>query len=172
MSTIYKRLRESNIEKWLLEAGPRFSCSSLTWPSLQWNNKVMQVVLLISHGKKSNPAPPTHLDDLFKSISSAWFNSEKPFLASQYIMCNKDFGEYVRMHYKQRFRVKDRVKRLLRNEVSVLINIRNINNISTVKHFLENLFISIESICKCKDNMKYFVWIDEQCIQEIVSLVD
>ena len=117
----------------------------------------MQVVLLISHGKKSNPAPPTHLDDLFKSISSAWFNSEKPFLASQYIMCNKDFWEYVRMHYKQRFRVKDRVKRLLRNEVSVLINIRNINNISTVKHFLENLFISIESIYKCKDNVKYFV---------------
>ena len=58
----------------------------------------MQIVLLISRGKKTNLVPPTHLDDLFKPISSTWFNSEKRFLPSQYIMCNKDFWECVRVH--------------------------------------------------------------------------
>ena len=76
------------------------------------------------------------------------------------------------VHYECRFKVKGRVKRLLNNEIGLHIFVKNINNISTVKHFLENHVHAIKSKHKHKHNVKLHLWIDEQCVQDIVSLVD
>ena len=52
--------------------------------------------ILIRHTKKNNLEPPTHLDDLFKSIGNTALNSKKRFLALQIILYDKDFPEYVK----------------------------------------------------------------------------
>ena len=58
--------------------------------------------IFISHGKKNNLVPPTHLDDLFKSISNTGLNCEKDFLAFESIMYVKDFSEYGKNLFKVR----------------------------------------------------------------------
>ena len=45
-------------------------------------------------------------------------------------------------------------KRLLKNEIGLHIYVRNTNNISTMKHFLENHINAIRSKNKHKDNVK------------------
>ena len=62
-------------------------------------------------------------------------------------------------------------KRLLKNEIGLHIYVRNTNNISTTKHFLENHINAIRSKKKHKDNVKSRLQIDEQCVQDIVTLV-
>ena len=44
---------------------------------------------------------------------------------------------------------------------------RNTNNISTVKHFLGYYINVIKRKHKRKDNVKSFLQIDEQCVQDI-----
>ena len=61
--------------------------------------------------------------------------------------------------------------RLLKNEIGLHIHVRNTNNITTVKHFLENYINAIKSKNKRKDNAKSRLWIDEQCVRDIVSPV-
>ena len=64
-------------------------------------------------------------------------------------------------------------KRLLKNEIDLHIHVRNTNSISTVKHFLENHINAIKSKKKQhKDNVKSCLQIDEQCVQDIATLVD
>ena len=53
------------------------------------------------------------------------------------------------------------------------IHMRNTNNISTGKQFLGNHINAFKSSkIKHKDNVKSRLQIDEQCIQDIVTLVD
>ena len=52
---------------------------------------------LISHGKKKNLAPPTHLDDQFKSIDNTELNIEKRFLSFQSILHDEVFSEYANL---------------------------------------------------------------------------
>ena len=63
-------------------------------------------------------------------------------------------------------------KRLLKNETDLYIHVRNTNNISTVKIFLENHINAIKSKNKHKDNVKSRLQINEQCVQDIVTLID
>ena len=52
--------------------------------------------IIVSHGKKNNLVPPTHLDDLFKSIGNTGINSEERYLAFQSILYDEDFSEYFK----------------------------------------------------------------------------
>ena len=61
-------------------------------------------------------------------------------------------------------------KRLLKNEIGLHIYMKNTNNISTVKHFLKNDINVVKSKNNYKDNVKSHLRIDEQCVQDIVSL--
>ena len=63
-------------------------------------------------------------------------------------------------------------KRLLKNEIGLHIHVRNTNNISIVKHFLENHINPIKSKNKHKDNVKSCLQIDEQYVEDIVTLVN
>ena len=63
-------------------------------------------------------------------------------------------------------------KRLVKNEIGLHIHVRHTTNIRTVKHFFENQINTIKSKQKCKDNVKSHLQIDEQCIQNIESLID
>ena len=56
--------------------------------------------ILISHGKKNNLVPSTHLDYLFQSIGKTGLNGEKRFLASQSVLYDEDFSEYVKNLFK------------------------------------------------------------------------
>ena len=55
-------------------------------------------------------------------------------------------------------------KRLLKNQIGLHICVRKTNNISTVKHFLENDIDVIKSKNKYKDNVKSHLRIDVQCV--------
>ena len=65
-------------------------------------------------------------------------------------------------------KLKERWKRLLKNGIGLHIHVRNTNNISTVKNFLENHINAIKSKNKHKESMKSRLRIDEQCVQYIV----
>ena len=81
-------------------------------------------------------------------------------------------GLWVDCTMNEGLKLKAWWKRLLKNEIDLHIHVRNTNNITTVKHFLENYINAIKSKNKRKDNVKSRLWIDEQCVQNIVSLVD
>ena len=70
--------------------------------------------ILISRGKKKNLVPSTHLDDLFQSIGNTGLNREKHFLASQSILYDEDFSQYV----KNLFKVQESDNHMAKNTLS------------------------------------------------------
>ena len=62
-------------------------------------------------------------------------------------------------------------KRLLKNEIGLHIHVKNTNNISTVRHFLENHINAIKSKNIHRENSKSRLRIDEQCVQDIISVI-
>ena len=62
-------------------------------------------------------------------------------------------------------------KRLLKNEIGLHVHVKNANNISTVRHFLENQLDSIRAKSTHKENVKSRLRIDEQCVQDVISLI-
>ena len=95
MSAIYKRLKESNAEDLLVEAGLIAQGSVVQDLRGSHYNRATRLyklfyeamlLIIISYGKKNNLVPPPHLDDLFKSIGNTGLNSEKRFLAFQKIL--------------------------------------------------------------------------------------
>ena len=104
MSVICKWLNESNIEDLLVEA-----CLITHHPVVQalcgghydratslykLSYKAM-LRILISHGKKNNLLPRTHLDDLLNSIGNTGLNSERHFHAFQSILFDEDLSEAI-----------------------------------------------------------------------------
>ena len=69
-------------------------------------------------------------------------------------------------------RFKAGSQRLLKNEISLHIYLKITNNISTGKHFLGNHINAIKCKNKNKNNVKSRLHIYEQCVQNIVSLVE
>ena len=59
--------------------------------------------IITSHAKKDNLVPPTHLDDLFKSIGDTALNSGRCLLGFQSVLYDEDFSECV----KDLFRVQE-----------------------------------------------------------------
>ena len=109
MSAIYKRLKESNIEDLLVEAGLIAQGSVVQALRGSHYNRATRLyklfyeamlLIIISHGKKNNLVPPPHLDDLFKSIGNTGLNSEKRFLVFQRILYDEGFSEYVKSLFK------------------------------------------------------------------------
>ena len=92
MSATYNRLKESNIEDLLVEAGLIAQGSVVQALCCDHFNGVLRLCklfynamlcILISHGKKNNLVPHTYLDDLFKSTGNTGLNSER--------RCDEDF---------------------------------------------------------------------------------
>ena len=98
-------------------------------------------MFLISHGKKSNLVPPTHLDDLFKSIGSTVYNNKKRFLAFQSILYDNDFSEYI----KTMFKVQESNNHMAKNILNIMnvigILFMNIDSLRTKEwdHFLSSI---------------------------------
>ena len=105
MSAICKWLNESNIEDLLVEAslithhpvvqalcGGHYDRAT----SLYKLSYKAMLCILISHGKKNNLVPRTHLDDLLNSIGNTGLNSERHFHAFQSILFDEYFSEYVK----------------------------------------------------------------------------
>ena len=63
-------------------------------------------------------------------------------------------------------------KRLLKNEIRLHVHVKNANNISTIRHFLENHLSAMKGRNNHKENVKSRLRIDEQCVRDIMSLVD
>ena len=85
--------------------------------------------ILISHSKKNNLEPPTHLDDLSKSIGKTAL-SKKCFFAFKIILYDEDFSENV----KNLFKVKESDNQMTKNIVSI-------------KNMIEILFMNINGLC-------------------------
>ena len=77
MSAMYKRLKGSNIDNLLVEAGLIAQGSAVQALQGSHYNRATRLYkliyqamlcIIISHGKKKILVPPTHLDNLFKSI--------------------------------------------------------------------------------------------------------
>ena len=105
VSDIYKRLKESNIEDLLVEAGLISQGSVVQVLRDSHYNRATRfyklfyesiLPIIINHRKKNNLVSSTHLDDLFKSIGNTGLNSEKRLLAFQSILYDEDFSEYVK----------------------------------------------------------------------------
>ena len=62
-------------------------------------------------------------------------------------------------------------KRLLKSEIGLHVHVKNANNISTVRHFLENQLDPIRAKSTHKENAKSRLRIDEQCVQDVISLI-
>ena len=86
--------------------------------------------ILISHSKKNNLEPPTHLDDLFKSIGKTALSSKKCFFAFKIILYDEDFSENV----KNLFKVKENDNQMTKN-------------IASIKNMIEILFMNINGLC-------------------------
>ena len=80
-------------------------------------------------------------------------------------------GRWIECIMNKSSKLKAGWKRLLKNKIGLHIYVRNTNNISTMKYFLENHINAIRSKNKHKDNVKSRLQIDEQCVQDIVTLV-
>ena len=61
-------------------------------------------------------------------------------------------------------------KRLLKNEVDLYVHVKNYNNISTVRHFLQNHLEALRNKKKYKENVKSRLRIDGQCVQDILRV--
>ena len=85
--------------------------------------------VLISHSKKNNLKPPTHLDDLFKSIGKTALNSKKCFFAFKIVLYDEDFSENV----KNLFEVKESDNQMTKNILSI-------------KNMIEILFMNINGL--------------------------
>ena len=139
MSAIYKRLKESSIEDLLGKIGliaPGSVVQALYGGhynrATRFYKKVFykaMLCILITHVKKNNLVPPAHLDDLSKCNGNTWLNSKKRCLASQSILHNEGFSEYV----KNLFMVQESDNHTARS----ILNIINM---------IESLFMNIDSL--------------------------
>ena len=94
-SAIYKRLKESNIEDLFVEAGliaqvsvVQALCSSYyKWVTRLYKlfHKAM-LCILMSHGKKKNLVPSTHLNNQFKSIGKTGLVKSVSFCSKVFCM--------------------------------------------------------------------------------------
>ena len=105
ISVIYKRLKESNVEDLHVEAGLIAQSSAVQALRGGHCNQAIRLCklfyeamlcIIVRHGKKNNLVPPTHLDDLFKSIANTALNSEKRYFEFPSILYNENFSEYVK----------------------------------------------------------------------------
>ena len=106
MSIIYKRLKESNIEDLPVETGIIAQGSVVQVLRGGHYNRATRLYklfyetmlrILRNHGKKNNLVPPTHFNDLFKSIGNTVLNSETRFLAFQSILKVKAFQSMLKI---------------------------------------------------------------------------
>ena len=58
-------------------------------------------------------------------------------------------------------------KRLLKNETGLHVHVRITNNVNTIKNHIN----TIKNQNKHKDNVKFGLWINEQCVKDIVSMI-
>ena len=63
-------------------------------------------------------------------------------------------------------------KRLLKNEIGLNVHVKNAYNISTIRHFLQNLIDAIKTKVIHKEDVRSKLRIDEQVVQDMLSLID
>ena len=119
------RLKESDIEDLPLETVIRAQGSVVQVLRGGHYNRAIRLYklfyetmlrILRNHGKKNNLVPPTHFDDLFKSIGNTGLNSETRFLAFQSILEDKSFSEYL----KNLFKVQESDYYMAQNILSIM----------------------------------------------------
>ena len=102
MSVMYKLLKESNIGNLLVEAdliAQNSVVQALRGGHYNRATRLYKVFyeamlrIIINYDKKNNLVPPTHLNDLFKSIVKTELNNEKRFLAFRSILYDGDISE-------------------------------------------------------------------------------
>ena len=93
-----------------------------------------------------------------QSLTGNSYSSQPPDL---WIECTMDKGSKMKAGWK----------RLLKNEIGLHVHVKNANNINTVRHFLQNQLDYIRAKSTHKENVKSRLRIDEQCVQDVISLI-
>ena len=169
MSVIYKRLRESNIEDLLVEAG--LIVEGLVVQALRgchYNRAIRlyklfyepMLCIIISHSKKTIWYHPLFFYDFLKFIDNTGLNSEKRYLVFQSIMYDEDFSEYV----KNLFKVQESNNHLAKNILSIMnvIEIQFMNIDSLLTKEWDNFLSSINLMMPWMmvyDNTIYSRWL-------------
>ena len=169
MKTIYKRIKESNIEDLLVESGLIVQGSvekALSGGHYNHATRLYKLFyeamirIIITHGEKNNVTLPSTLDTFVNIICETEMEADDRYFAFQTILEDGEFSEYVKKLFELQGPDNHRANYIMSILGMIEIHFKNIDSLRTKnwKRFLSSISLMMPWMMVC-DQTNYSLWL-------------